>query len=128
MEAYISGIESLFQASRGGASMQVKHLSDFRTFSPEKLAKHNLFTTERFFLDVYCLKPGQAQKAHQHGNSDKVYVVLEGQCRFHVDGVEQEYGPEAVVFCPAGSHHGVENRGTQDARLLVMMSPPAEKK
>ena len=37
--------------------MDVKHLSDFLGFSAEKLQKHNLFQSERFFLDVYCLAP-----------------------------------------------------------------------
>ena len=37
------------------ATMDVRHLSDFLGFSAEKLQKHNLFKSERFFLDVYCL-------------------------------------------------------------------------
>jgi oxalate decarboxylase/phosphoglucose isomerase-like protein (cupin superfamily) len=64
--------------------MDVKHLSNFRAFSDEKLKKHNLFQTPRFFLDVYCLKPGQSQKPHAHADADKVYVVLDGSCRFTV--------------------------------------------
>ena len=46
--------------------MDVRHLSDFQAFSDDKLKKHNLFQTARFFLDVYCLKPGQSQKPHAH--------------------------------------------------------------
>jgi len=37
-----------------------------RRFDAAKLQKINLFETERFFLDVYCLEPGQAQTAHAH--------------------------------------------------------------
>ncbi len=107
--------------------MDVKHLADFQQFRHDKLAKHNLFQTERFFLDVYCLEPGQAQAAHAHAGSDKVYVVLDGRCRFEVGGESGEYGPGAAVFCPAGSVHGVENAGPGRARLLVMMTPPLAK-
>ena len=106
--------------------MDVKHLSDFLGFSAEKLQKHNLFKSERFFLDVYCLKPGQAQKPHAHATSDKVYVVLEGSCRFKVGAEVEEHGAGTAVFAPAGQEHGVENAGTAPARLLVMMSPPPE--
>ena len=42
--------------------------------------------SERFFLDVYCLRPGQAQTAHAHAGSDKVYVALEGRPTVEVDG------------------------------------------
>jgi quercetin dioxygenase-like cupin family protein len=107
--------------------MDVKHLDDFAGFSAEKLKKHNLFQTERFFLDVYCLKPGQAQRPHAHAGADKVYVVLSGRCRFEVSGEQAEYGQGAAVLCPSGSEHGVENVGPDDARLLVMMTPPPAK-
>lgn len=107
--------------------MDVKHLSEFRGFASEKLKKHNLFETERFFLDVYCLKSGQAQKPHVHSGSDKVYVVLEGRCRFLVGGDDATHGAGAAIFAPAGVEHGVENPGPEDARLLVMITPPPTK-
>jgi len=104
--------------------MDVKALASFASFAEDKLKKHNLFTTPRFFLDVYCLLPGQAQKPHAHATSDKVYVVLEGVCRFSVDGEEAAHGPGAAVLAPAGKDHGVRNDSDAPARLLVMMTPP----
>ena len=38
--------------------MDVRRLSEFTGFSEQKLQKHNVFQSERFFLDVYCLRPG----------------------------------------------------------------------
>ncbi|WP_373048135.1 cupin domain-containing protein [Vulgatibacter sp.] len=104
--------------------MEIRNIDDVRQFAAEKLRKHNLFQTERFFLDVYCLAPGQEQKPHAHEDADKVYVVLEGRCRFTVDGAAEEHGPSVAIFCPAGSSHGVINAGAGPARLLVWMSPP----
>jgi hypothetical protein len=46
--------------------MNLHHLSEYRGYSPEKLRKHGVFSTPRFFLDVYCLKPGQAQATAVH--------------------------------------------------------------
>ena len=54
--------------------MEVRLLAAFTQFADDKLKKHNLFATERFFLDVYCLQPKQAQKPHAHAGADKVYV------------------------------------------------------
>src|SRR6266446_1013637 len=87
--------------------IEVKSFAALRRFSPDKLQKVNLFETERFFCDVYCLEPGQEQKAHAHAGSDKLYAVLEG----------------AVALCPAGSEHGVTNRSNARAALLVFMAP-----
>jgi mannose-6-phosphate isomerase-like protein (cupin superfamily) len=108
-------------------AMNVKLLSDYRRTSPEKLLKHNLFQTDRFFLDVYCLKAGQAQSAHVHADADKVYIVLEGRCSFTVGHDTAEHGVGAAVHCPAGEPHGVLNPGPEDARLLVLMTPPPRK-
>ncbi len=47
-------------------------LQEQRRFSPEKMVKVGLFETERFFCDLYCFEPGQAQKPHTHAGSDKV--------------------------------------------------------
>ncbi|MBS2021974.1 MAG: cupin domain-containing protein, partial [Deltaproteobacteria bacterium] len=60
-------------------AIQVKSFASARQFSPEKLQKLNLFSTPQFFLDVYCLVPGQEQKPHAHAGNDKVYAVLEGE-------------------------------------------------
>jgi hypothetical protein len=89
--------------------MDVKQLADFQAFSKEKLQKHSVFQSGRFFLDVYCLAPGQAQKPHRHATSDKVY-----------------HGPGSTLFAPAGTEHGVVNDGPDNARLLVLMTPPPE--
>jgi len=37
-----------------------------KTFSSEKMQKVNLFETDNLFCDLYCLRPGQAQKPHTH--------------------------------------------------------------
>lgn len=107
--------------------MKVQHLPDVRGFSEAKLQKHNLFTTERFFLDVYCLRPGQAQTPHSHGSSDKVYVVLDGRPTVELDGEQRELREGDAVLCPAGSSHGLRNAGQLDARVLVLMTPPPER-
>jgi mannose-6-phosphate isomerase-like protein (cupin superfamily) len=103
--------------------MHTRRLDDHAGFSAEKMAKHNLFSTPRFFLDVYALLPRQAQKPHAHEGADKVYVVLEGTCRFTVGGETEEHGPGTAVLAPSGEEHGVVNPGPAPARLLVMMAP-----
>ena len=107
--------------------MKVQHLPDVRGFSEAKLQKHNLFSTERFFLDVYCLRPGQAQTPHAHARSDKVYVVLDGRPTVELDGEQRELREGDAVLCPAGSSHGLRNAGQVDARVLVLMTPPPER-
>ena len=58
--------------------------AEAQRFAADKMQKVGLFASERFFLDLYCLEPGQTQKAHAHDGSDKVYLVVEGSGSFRV--------------------------------------------
>jgi len=103
--------------------MKVVSLADFQEFSGEKLKKHNLFQTARFFCDVYCFEPGQEQKGHVHADQDKVYMVLDGQGTFRVGDQEQVLGPGQGTLAPAGEEHGVVNHSSVRLRVLVFMAP-----
>jgi quercetin dioxygenase-like cupin family protein len=96
---------------------------DVRRFDPAKMQKLNLFETPRFFLDVYCLEPGQSQRPHKHDDADKVYAVLEGQvvARVGAESVALDVGE--AVLAPAGVDHGIENAGRDRAAVLVFMAP-----
>jgi quercetin dioxygenase-like cupin family protein len=114
-------------APRGGTlgaamSLDVKRL-DVRRFDAGKMQKINLFDSARFFLDVYCLEPGQAQKAHRHEGADKVYAVLEGEVVARVGEETATLRAGDTVLAPAGLDHGVENPGPGRAALLVFMAP-----
>ena len=103
--------------------MTVINLADFQIFSAEKMTKHNVFETPRFFFDVYCFEPGQEQKGHVHAEQDKVYLVLEGQGTFRVAGQEQVLGAGQGTMAPAGEAHGVLNHSGSRLRVLVFMAP-----
>ena len=103
--------------------MQVLTLEDFRSFNPDKMAKNNLFETERFFCDLYCLEAGQSQKPHTHAGEDKIYVVLEGEGTFLVGDDEEALEAGQAVMARAGEIHGVSNEGPGRLVCLVFMAP-----
>jgi len=96
---------------------------DVRRFDPARMQKVNLFETPRFFCDVYCLDPGQAQKPHRHDTADKVYAVLEGEVLVRVGEDSAMLPPGAAALAPAGIDHGIENPGKARAAVLVFMAP-----
>ncbi len=101
---------------------EVKDLNGLRRFAADKMQKVGLFETPRLFCDLYCLEPGQAQKAHSHGEADKVYLVLEGQAQIQVGADRFEVGPRQAVLAPAGSDHGVTNAGSERLVLYVFVA------
>lgn len=97
---------------------------DHVTIQADKMAKVALAATPRALLDLYCLAPGQAQKPHTHGDQDKIYLVLEGRGRIHLDGKEEAVAQGEAVVARAGAMHGVVNDGTDPLILLVVVTPP----
>jgi mannose-6-phosphate isomerase-like protein (cupin superfamily) len=95
---------------------------DVRRFDAAKMQKLNLFDTPRFFCDVYCLEPGQAQKPHKHDDADKVYAVLEGEVLARIGSETARLGVGDAVMAPAGDEHGLENPGPTRAAVLVFMT------
>jgi quercetin dioxygenase-like cupin family protein len=103
-------------------AIEIKRL-DARRFDAAKMQKINLFETARFFCDVYCLEPGQAQKPHKHEAADKVYAVLEGEVEARIGGESALVRAGEAVLAPAGIDHGVQNSSAARAALLVFMAP-----
>ncbi len=102
--------------------ISVKRL-DVRRFDAAKMQKLNLFETPRFFCDVYCLEPGQAQTPHRHAEADKVYAVLEGTVLARVGADVATLAAGDAVLAPAGIDHGLENQSSTRAAVLVFMAP-----
>ena len=99
-------------------------IRDHMKFQPDKMAKIALGATSRALLDLYCLEPGQTQKAHTHGDQDKIYVVLEGAGRVLLGGGEEKLGPGEAVIAAAGVEHGLANDGPAKLVVLVVVTPP----
>ena len=93
-------------------------------FQPEKLSKIVLGLTGHFQLDLYCVAPGQAQKAHTHDAQDKVYYVLKGAGRFSLSAKEEKLGEGEALIAPAGVEHGLVNDGPDALVILVVVAPP----
>ena len=103
--------------------MNVLKIRELIAFKPEKLNKVSLFDTDKFFCDIYCLEPGQNQKVHSHGGSDKVYFVLEGKGEIMIGSGKRTLGPEEITIASAGEPHGVVNSSEENLVMLVFMAP-----
>ena len=103
--------------------MEVLNLESLVRFADGKMQKVPLFDSEKYFCDLYCLKPGQDQRIHTHEESEKIYVVMRGAGLFHIGGEERELENGQAVIERPGEAHGVRNAGQQDLVLLVFMAP-----
>jgi len=95
-----------------------------QSFAAEKMQKVGLFASDSFFLDLYCLEPGQSQKAHAHEGSDKVYLVVEGRGLFQVGDEQAQLARGECVMAPSGQTHGIVNDSEERLVVLTLMAPP----
>ena len=103
--------------------MAFAELKDMVRFSPEKMAKNNIFDSQHMFCDVYCFEPGQVQKPHAHADSDKVYYVVEGAVDIQVGDETCRVTAGGLAHAAPGVAHGATNPGPDQAKVLVFMSP-----
>ncbi len=107
----------------------IKNVRALAQFKKDKMAKTNLFETERFFLDAYGLEPGQSQAPHAHESADKVYVVIEGKGFARIGAERKPIAAGEAVHAPAGVEHALENEGPDRMVALAFMTPhPSFKK
>src|SRR3954467_12740049 len=92
-------------------------------FDAGKATKADLFQGHFLFVGLNCFEPGQSQKIHVHGGSDKFYLVLSGKASMIVGEQSREVGAGTIVWAPANVPHGVE-RALERTVMLVAMGPP----
>ena len=61
--------------------------------------------------------------AHSHEAFDEVIYGLSGVSRWTVGGRPIDVAPGQMVFIPRGTVHMFENRGSQPARMLNVITP-----
>ncbi|HYE76063.1 MAG TPA: cupin domain-containing protein [Blastocatellia bacterium] len=103
--------------------MNSKDVLALARFASDKMQKVNLYETQNFFCDIYCLEPGQEQKPHTHADADKIYFVINGRGTFLIGDEEAELSANQAILAAAGAVHGVRNQSNEKLMLFVLMSP-----
>ncbi|MFL5804776.1 MAG: cupin domain-containing protein [Roseiflexaceae bacterium] len=58
-------------------------------------------------LFEHAASRGKLTPLHLHADHDETVYIFEGELLFHIDGVEQQVGPGAVVSIPRGTPHAM---------------------
>lgn len=84
---------------------------------------HGAETEGAFALGLSTTPPGGGPPPHLHRREDELFLVLEGQLSFLIEGGWQEVGPGCVVYVPRGSVHTFRNEGSRPSRHWVLTTP-----
>lgn len=75
------------------------------------------------FVDA---EPGDGPKLHKHAY-EEVFITLEGEATFRVDGKEVVAGPNDVLIVPPDTPHGFTNTGPGRLRQVNIHVNPSFK-
>jgi quercetin dioxygenase-like cupin family protein len=66
-----------------------------------------------------------AAPAHSHDHYEETIYGIEGVLTWTVDGKPIDVGPGQALCIPRGAVHRFDNNGTQDAKVLCVVTPAA---
>jgi len=66
-----------------------------------------------------------AAPAHSHDHYEETIYGIEGVLTWTVDGKPIEVGPRQALCIPRGAVHRFDNTGSQDAKVLCVVTPAA---
>jgi mannose-6-phosphate isomerase-like protein (cupin superfamily) len=87
------------------------------------MGKATIFESPRVLVGLNAFEPGQEHSLHAHAGQDKVYLVVEGNGVFLLDGRELPMQPGDLLVAPEGVPHGVRNTGAGRLLVLAILAP-----
>src|SRR5262249_60757058 len=99
-------------------------IKDLAKLQPDKMAKIALAATPRALLDLYCVAPGQEQKAHTHGDQTRFTAArgAAGPSRLAPPGPPRGAGTRPAP--PPGSSPGPPTAGARRPPAPSLARPP----
>lgn len=96
---------------------------DHAQFTPDKMGKVTLFSSERLLVGLNCFEPGQEHRLHTHVGMDKSYVVVDGHGTLLLADRTEPLTPGSMTVVPGGVPHGIRNDSIGRLVVLAMLAP-----
>jgi mannose-6-phosphate isomerase-like protein (cupin superfamily) len=74
-------------------------------------------------VGLATVPPGGVVPPHVQEREDELFLIVEGEYRFWVDGAQTDVGPGALVYMPRGVPHKLQVLGKSPGRHWVISAP-----
>ncbi len=98
-------------------------LRDWVRFDPDEAQRVRVLATDALAVDLWCIEPQQATGVLLDEATDLAYTVIGGRSWFVTDQGEVGLDPMGALLVPAGTAHGIQNRGVDPLIVLASASP-----
>src|SRR6188768_4380589 len=96
---------------------------DSANWQSDRMGKSTLFESPRMLVGLNAFEPGQTHALHSHPGMDKLYLVIEGEGGFLLDGKELPMRAGDLLIAPQSVPHGVRNSGPGRLLVLAVLAP-----
>lgn len=108
------------------------NLQALKQFQDDHYSRHLVFKSDNVEILVVCWQPGQGSPIHDHGPSDGLMIILEGEITntsYLQDGqkVTTVWPPGFVGHTPVGARHEVKNTSKENVVSLHVYAPPLKR-
>lgn len=86
----------------------------------------NIFVSPEIRGRFMRLEPGQVATRHSHDLGHEMFLVLEGQCEFEIDGERAVLGPGQACVAQRDQMHQVRTVGDQPMTMYLSVTPHVE--
>ena len=80
----------------------------------------------RFAGVIIKQNPGEGNRLHYHPDADECWVILEGQYKWSIDGVEQQVSQGDIVVVKEKTWHQITVIGDKPAARLAITKPDVD--
>lgn len=75
-------------------------------------------------MGIGIYRKGERALMHTHEHEEEIIYFTAGRARVTLaDGQVFEFGPETVIYVPAGEAHLLENAGEEELRFIFVYTP-----
>ncbi len=111
--------------------MSIINIDTLKNFLESQYARQLIFKTDNVEIILMCWLPGQGTPVHNHGTSDAITLVLEGEMdytTYYSDDrkVSGTLRPGDIEHIPVGIEHEVNNNSKNKLVTLHVYSPPLD--
>jgi quercetin dioxygenase-like cupin family protein len=97
--------------------------TDLAAWNPDRMGKSTIFESPHMLVGLNAFEPGQMHALHSHPGMDKLYLVVEGEGTFLLDGQELPMRSGDLLVAPQGVAHGIRNGGAERLLVLAVLAP-----
>lgn len=83
----------------------------------------NVVITPEIRARFLRLEPGEVASRHSHDLGHEVFLVLEGQCEFEIEGERAVLGPGQMCFTHVDELHQVRTVGDEPMTMYLSVTP-----